>query len=99
MALSSNRSFDFVDIGNTWPDLTGATGTFAIGGPPSPYGAPLSIPVTFLVRSGANKSVRVELTSAQSASLQPTNLPTKLRFTLADGNVVTVLEGQAIVSP
>lgn len=87
------RALEWVDAGNTWPALTGATVRFAAQHFTSGEG--LAAAGTVLAATGPGKSVRVEIAAAQTALL------TKLgpfysyivRATLASGHLVTLAKG------
>lgn len=80
------RAIDWTDVSVGWPDLTAATILVVIGGDVSFAGS-------VVTPSGANKKVRLELTSAESLNIPDGELNFVVRATLSGGNVVTLVDG------
>lgn len=76
---ADGRALEFSS--DDWPDLTGGTVLFKLGS--------LSVPALVT----AARSVRVELTSAQTRNLKIAKRTHELEATLANGHVVTLLRG------
>jgi hypothetical protein len=94
------RSYDFIDVSAAWPVLTAATITFYI------YLADTNTTVlskagSIIVATGANKQVRVELTTSDTAKLNQFGMNIykhSIKATLASGHIITLLEGKVTTS-
>jgi hypothetical protein len=83
--------------GNGLPSLTGATVRLKTGLPNRPNLAVLNVIGTVVTATGTTRTVRFELTSAQTAPLLPITYNFDLEATLSTNRVITLLQGQCIV--
>lgn len=87
---ADGTGLDFVDAANAWPDLAGATAAFTLFFPYAAQTFAGSIPVF----TGAGKTVRLELTSTQTAAFTPgRSIAWKATATLAGGQQITLVAG------
>jgi hypothetical protein len=88
------RALDWTDAGNHWPDLTGATIAFTARRSPSVLTKAGSV----VTPSGSSKSVRVELTAAETAALGTGPWNFDVQATLATtSHIVTLVLGTLTV--
>jgi hypothetical protein len=91
-------TFDISDpTGTGLPSLTGATVRLKTGLPNRPNLAVLNVTGTVVTATGTTRTVRFELTSAQTAVLVPIAYNFDVEATLSTGRVITLLQGQCIV--
>jgi hypothetical protein len=90
-------TFDISDPGNFLPSLVGATVRLKTGLPNRPNLAVLNVTGTVVTATGTTRTVRFELTSAQTAVLVPIAHNFDVEATLSAGRVITLLQGQCIV--
>jgi len=82
------------------PSLTGATVRFKTAPPGmSGTGTGLNVTGTVVTATGTTRTVRFELTSAQTVSLPPAAHSFDVEATLSTARVITLLQGQCIVLP
>lgn len=80
------RALDWTDSEAAWPDLTGATIEVIIGGI-------VELAGSVVTPSGSGKKVRLELTDVQTAAIRSGVHAFQVIATLADGDIVTLVEG------
>ncbi len=90
-------TFDISDPGNFLPSLAGATVRLKTGLPNRPNLAVLNVTGTVVTATGTTRTVRFELTSAQTAVLVPIAYNFDVEATLSTSRVITLLQGQCIV--
>lgn len=79
-----------------WPDLSGATAQFLATS--TSVATTLLVAATIEAPSGTNKVVRLELSAAETAALEPAaNYRYKLTATLTSGRVVTLMSGKLAI--
>jgi hypothetical protein len=83
--------------GSGLPSLTGATVRLKTGLPNRPNLPNLNVIGTVVTATGTTRTVRFELTSAQTAVLVPIAYYFDVEATLSTGRVITLLQGQCIV--
>ncbi len=83
--------------GSGLPSLAGATVRLKTGLPNRPNLAVLNVTGTVVTATGTTRTVRFELTSAQTAPLVPIAYNFDVEATLSTGRVITLLQGQCIV--
>ena len=86
---ADGRSIDFTDTSAVWPVLTSATVAFTTGS--------FSKVGSIVTPTGANKKVRVELTTADTTSLTQGTGAFKMVATLTGGSIVTLVSGNIVV--
>jgi hypothetical protein len=91
-------TFDISDpTGTGLPSLAGATVRLKTGLPNRPNLAVLNVTGTVVTATGTTRTVRFELTSAQTAVLVPIAYNFDVEATLSTARVITLLQGQCIV--
>ena len=91
---ADSRSLDWSE--SSWPDLTGASITLTAHHERDPR---LTATATgsVVTPTGEDKTVRVELTSAETDALTPGPYAFRVKATLASGNIVTLVVGTLTV--
>lgn len=92
--VDDGRQLDWTESadGTAWPVLTGATITFTAGG--------LSKAGSVVTATGSSKKVRVQLTSAETATLAIGTYAFDVQATLAtNSRKITLVSGELTVSP
>lgn len=87
-SLANGNALDFTDEDDNWPNLTGLVIHF--------YLQSLDVVATVVTPTGS-KLIRVELTSAQSATLNAHKGQYALKIIYSPTNKVTIVEGRSIV--
>lgn len=90
-----SRAISFTDAGGTWPDLTGGT-VRLITYPPS--GSGLNVAGTVPNPGTTNQVAHFDLTAAQTTSMPLGGYPYHCTATLSNGDVITLVEGEVIVT-
>lgn len=89
---ADGRALDFLDSGNKWPDLTGASITFTAKGKANDISKAGSV----IVATGSGKKVRVELTKTET-SVANGRYHYDVEATLPSGNIVTLVHGRNLM--
>ena len=90
-------TFEISDPSSALPSLTGATVRLKTGLPNRPNLAVVNQIGTVVTATGTTRTVRFELTSAQTAPLVPIAYNFDVEATLSSARVITLLQGQCIV--
>jgi hypothetical protein len=83
------RAIEFLDSGDGWPDLAGATASF--------FAQSLAVEMEIVTPSGSGKKIRLELTSENTTALTAIKSEYAVRLVDADDHLFTLVQGRLIV--
>jgi len=95
--FADGRQFDFDDLGDQWPGLTGAVVDFVTTPLNTAFTTPPAVRMEILVATGPGKSVRLELTSTETALWTEGEWRYKVVATLSSGSKATLARGRLTV--
>jgi hypothetical protein len=94
-SATDGRAIDWTDTSAQWPTLT--SGSIAFTAKKNTRNSTLTVAGSIVTPTGVNKTVRVELTNAQTSSLKVGNdWQYDIQATLSNGDIVTLVRSNAM---